>query len=299
LLYYPALILIRIAEFFDNLPGNLFATGKISLGALISCYLIFLAIWLIPWLQKRWQLATLFLLIAVITPIVIHKINLNQVTILATTKEPIIIIQNLGKTTLINLEDQDTLRYSLIPFLANQGINKIDNLFVFNARENLGDNGLLNFQDIPTSKLFLMTNSLLDNIQSKGNNQNWQLDQTVSLNESKIKLIWKNPPILQLTIFQKKWLFLPENLPPTSKIKLKNVSTDILLWSGVDLNYDWLNTFQPQVAIAFRYALSSTMKRQLEQNKILIYSTKSDGAIQYHQEKGFTSYLQEYDPVSY
>jgi competence protein ComEC len=289
LLSYPLLILIKIGEIFAILPGSFFATGKISLAALLFCYFLFIAIWLIPWCQKHWQLVSLFLLMAVIIPIVINKINLNQVTVLATNKEPIMIIQNQGKITLINPEDRDTFEYNLLPFLAHQGINKIDSLILFNANQESRDNWLLNFQNISTSKVFLTANSNKDNL---------QLDKNSSISDNQIKLISQKPPILDLEIFSKNWLLLLEKLPQQVNINLKNLKTDILLWSGVDFNSDWLNTLKPQVAIAFKYAISPTLKRQLEKHQIKVYSTKNDGAIQYQPKRGFQSYIPEYDIIT-
>lgn len=295
LLYYPTLSLIKIVEWFDNLPGSSLMTGKISLAGLIFCYLIFLVILIIPWCQKRWQLVSLFLLIVLIIPIFIQKINLNQVTILATKNQPIIVIQNQGKTTtLINKLNPDIIQYNLLPFLAYQGINKIDYLIVFNPEENSQNNSnLLSIvENIPSRNISLKFNS------NQNHNQNLNLDETFFFNNNHLKLISQKPAIVEVTVFNQKWILLWGNKSSLDQIKLNNINADILLWKGFDFNDNWLKSMNGKVAISFQSDLSPTMKRQLEKHEIEFYSTKNDGAIQYIPKKGFQSYLQEYDIIA-
>lgn len=295
-LYYPTLMLIKIAEIFSNLPGSLFAIGKISMATLIFCYGVLLTIWLIPWCQKRWHLVSLFLIIAVIIPIVFQKINLIQVTVLAAKEEPIIVIQNRNLTTLINTGDLETFQYNVLPFLANQGINNIDSFLHLKYSQNQKDIFLLKLNNIPTNQIFIKANS------SKNitvNTDKLALNQTLSIQNNQVKLISQEPLILELNIFGKKWFLLSENLPKTTSIKFNQLKADILLWKGFNFNYNWLNMIKPKVAISYFYPVSLTMEKQLEKHQIKMFSTQNNGAIQYNPKKGFQPYLQEYDIIVY
>ena len=126
LLSYPMTILIAVINFFVDLPGNSWAIGQISLSVLLIIYGLLIAVWLKPAWGKRWKLMLLFVLTLIILPISYRHFNLTQITILPTKLEPVIVIRDRGKTILINNDSPKTFQYTVLPFLTQQGINRLD-----------------------------------------------------------------------------------------------------------------------------------------------------------------------------
>lgn len=115
-----------MAEFFDNLPGNSLNIGSISIWQMLIIYGLIVATCLVPWWQKRWWLAGLIATILAVVPIWYYTSNLLKITLLATNSEPVLVIQDRGQVTLINSGDPGTGRFTILPFLRQQGINHID-----------------------------------------------------------------------------------------------------------------------------------------------------------------------------
>jgi len=78
------------------------------------------------------HLVGLFILTLILIPIIYQHFTLTQVTVLATKSQPVIIIQNRGNTLLINGEEPATARYTVLPFLRQEGINQIQGAITVN-----------------------------------------------------------------------------------------------------------------------------------------------------------------------
>lgn len=289
LLFYPTSILLKIVEFIANLPGNSLATGKISKITLILCYTIFLAIWLIPWFQKRWQLISLFLLTIIIFPIIWNSTHLTQITVLATKKEPVILIQDKGKTTLINIENSDTFNYNILPLLATQSINKIDTFILLHPNDNNLKSLNLMLNEIKINKIYIPVNEQKKEVD---NYDELKLNETLTMKDIKLKLISNNPPILEVDILGKKWLLLQDRLNP----KLSpNLSGNILLSSSVNINKINLDKIKPEKTIIFGNKINQVIEKEVIKHPLKYYLINQKGAMQWTQKKGFQTYTPEYD----
>jgi competence protein ComEC len=133
-LYYPTLLFLTVTNFFTNLPGSSWAIGKISLGVLLTIYGLLILVWLNPWWRKRWGLILAFTLTLIVIPIGYNHFRLTQITVLAAQPEPVVIIQDRGKTILINSGQAQTIKYSVLPFLTQQGINHLDYAIDLNSQ---------------------------------------------------------------------------------------------------------------------------------------------------------------------
>ena len=69
LLYYPTYILIAIVHFFCQLPGNSVTVSTVSVLQLSTLYGLMGLVWLQPWWQRRWWLASLMAIGLVSIPV--------------------------------------------------------------------------------------------------------------------------------------------------------------------------------------------------------------------------------------
>jgi competence protein ComEC len=102
ILYYPTYWLVELVEFFSKLPGNSVAVGSISGWQILTIYTLIILVWLVRWWQKRWWFASLIAVSLVLIPVWHSANTLFRITILAADTEPIVVIQDRGKVTLIN-----------------------------------------------------------------------------------------------------------------------------------------------------------------------------------------------------
>jgi competence protein ComEC len=136
LLFYPTQLLLALTNFFTNLPGSSWAIGQISLGVLLTIYGLLILVWLNSWWRRHWGLVLAFTLTLIVIPIDYNNLRLTQITVLAAQPEPIVVIQDRGKTILINSGQAQTIRYSVLPFLTQQGINHLDYAINFSPEAN-------------------------------------------------------------------------------------------------------------------------------------------------------------------
>jgi competence protein ComEC len=124
-LYFPIHWLIELVKFFSQLPGNSIALGTISVLQLLAIYGLFILAWHLPWWQQRWWLVGVIGFTLILVPVWQTQATLFRVTLLATEAEPVLVIQEHGKVTLINTGNADNVRFTLLPFLQQQGINQM------------------------------------------------------------------------------------------------------------------------------------------------------------------------------
>ncbi|MCU0537719.1 MAG: ComEC/Rec2 family competence protein [Hydrococcus sp. Prado102] len=310
LLYYPTHWLVQLVQFFTTLPGSSLAIGRLSLGWMLLIYLLMGLIWLHPWWQRRWWLVGLVIVSLIVIPIRYSQLNLLQVTIFATKKAPVLVIQERGKVALINSGDRNTAKYTIVPFLNRQGINRLDYTIAFSALSNQADGW----------------SEIEKNLSIK--HQLSSSDKTIAFDSTNIQLLDATPSILQLQIQGQTWLLLDKgsseaintntlkkfekrmqqknlqkpNLEEDSKSKIQNpkskmvLTGTVLLWSGKSLNEEWLDRIKPQVAIAISSTVSQKTQQQLQQRQIKLYWTGRDGAIQWNRDRGFQTTLDASEP---
>ncbi|MBD1920038.1 ComEC/Rec2 family competence protein [Microcoleus sp. FACHB-831] len=126
LLYYPTHALIILVQYFSQLPGNTVAVGSISLLQMLGLYGLILLTWVHNWWQRRWWFAMLIALSLVAVPSWQTKAALFRVSVLSTMGQPVLVIQDQKQVLLVNSGDADTVDFTVLPFLQQQGVNQID-----------------------------------------------------------------------------------------------------------------------------------------------------------------------------
>ncbi|MFM7280053.1 MAG: ComEC/Rec2 family competence protein [Microcystis aeruginosa] len=266
ILYYPLELLLQITNFFSRLPFSTYSTGKLSLGVMLIIYICLTLICFNLWFRQRWHLIGLFILTLILIPIIYQHLTLTQVTVLATKSQPVIIIQNRGNTLLINGEEPATARYTVLPFLRQEGINQIQGAITVNNSAQFSTIS----EDIPIQKTLTLS----------------QLEK-FNLGEITGQLIEKN--LFKFQVKNQSWLWI---INPKNPVNLsQKFSPLVLLWQGSNLDKQWLESIRPQTAIAVTNNLSRNARNQLRKARIKTYWTGRDGAIQWTAKNGFQPFL--------
>ena len=285
LLYYPSLILIKIVSLFTNLPGSSVAVGKIPLVTLVVIYGLLILVWISKWWQKRWLLMMPLAIALILTPIFGSRLNLVQVNILVAKPEPIIVIQDRGNVVLVNSGKKSTVKYTLLPFLAAQGINHIDYAIEFHVKSSSASSWAEINRLVPIKHLVTyfpsqsLSESQITSIQL--------IDREIITPNSTIN-INPAPYRLEMTIKGEKWVIAGEKNINASQISNRD-PISVLLWSGNQAIAQWVNILQPQVAVAFGDGVDQNLSNKLEQQNIQLYSLQQDGAITWTPKEGIKS----------
>jgi competence protein ComEC len=303
LLYYPTHWLVGLVEFFGQLPGNSVAVGTLSIWQLLALYGLIGMVLLLKWWQQRWWLAIAIAASLVVLPVWYAKTTLVRVTVLATEQEPVLIIQDRGKLTLVNSDDA---RFTILPFLQQQGINHIDWAIdcckapLTKATDNknalssdwftiLERLPIVNFYDDPNRNS--PQNSLETAVKaSQGTYQSLSAGQNIQAGSTVVKLFNAQFPLLQFEIQGQNWVMLGD-LPLdrqrqlVAQAGLSNI--DVLAWSGDRLSDDLLKRLQPKVAIASSNTIDPDTVSALQQSQTQLFWTSRDGAIQWTPRGGF------------
>ncbi|CAA9411842.1 DNA internalization-related competence protein ComEC/Rec2 [uncultured Leptolyngbya sp.] len=313
LLYYPAHSLIGVVHWFSRLPGSSVALGTIDLWQLVLLYGALGLAWRSSWWQRRWWLAGLAALAVVAIPVWQTKSTIFQVTVLATQKSPIMVIQERGWTTLINSGDELTARSLILPFLEQQGINQIDWAIATDphSKSNRGWLELLQrlpvkqFSEIPIDMdtgISAMPREVLDSIQEHSIPRlPLQPDRAITGGATEVEFIRTNPVTLRLHIDSLDWLLLSdvktsgqETWVTTTK---RLFQPQVLWWSGKDLPVSLVSALSPQVVVASSTFIDPDTVSQLQANNIQLYWTNRDGAIQWTRQHRFEKHFDQANPV--
>ncbi|NQE38061.1 ComEC/Rec2 family competence protein [Microcoleus asticus] len=260
---------------------------------------IFSAAWILP-------LAVVAGISIIVLPAWHVQASLFQVTLLATSGDPVLVIQDRGKVALINSGDENTVRFTVLPFLQQQGVNSVN--FAIATHGHLGLSG-------GWGKLLerLPIKTFYDNTATKqihrGNNQEFmtavqshqgvyfplETNSTVDLGSTRLQFVNAEIPVVEFLVGNRTWLLVGEMTPEAQK-KLAATGTlkpaQVLWWSGKTLTAELLSAVGPQVAIASANEIDPETVAQLRQNKTQIFWTGRDGALQWTPAAGFKTTLE-------
>ncbi|MGL6338279.1 MAG: ComEC/Rec2 family competence protein, partial [Waterburya sp.] len=286
LLFYPTLLLLAVTNFFTNLPGSSWAIGQISLGVLLTIYSLLILVWLNSWWRKHWGLVLTFTLTLIIIPIGYNHFRLTQITVLAAQPEPVIVIQDRGKTILINSGQAQTLRYSVLPFLTQQGINHLDYAINFSPEAN-SQSDWLQISDRLSIKHFVSHPNSKNPFASNNNKiaiQSFNQDITTK----SLKIAFNSQlSALQLETTAATWLILDQIKRQSTEIEKYIEQTNLdqkpIILLGSKVPATWLN-LSPEIIITSNSPPAVT-RRNLTNTKY--YNLQQAGAITWTPQAGF------------
>jgi len=290
LLYYPTHTLIHLVDFFAKLPGATTAVGTISLLHLIVIYLLFIVVCLQKWWQRNWWVIGLVVIGLVFVPIWQAQANLFRITALSAGKEPILVIQDRGKILLVNSGNENTSRFTVLPFLQQQGINQIDEAIGLksNSSNNMNDWSLL-LQNLKFKNLYNCSDRHRSTtVTVKSDNVKCQQllpNQAISTGAASIQILNTQRSILKMQIQDRTWLILGEN--ETEHFNEKLAQAQVLVWSGEKLDPNLIAAVKPEVAIASSAKLDRETMTELQQSKTQVFLTGRDGAVQWTPSSQF------------
>ncbi len=305
LLHYPTDWLIKLVEFFSYLPGNSVTVGKIAIWQLLTVYALILLVWWVKWWRKRWWFAGLLGVIFIVLPIWHTSNNLFRITVLAAGEEPVLVIQDKGKITVLNSGDRGTGKFAITPFLQQQGVNQID-WAISSKFESSDSNSWLEimeklpikvfFDYSPTPEIALTTKAIYQELKKeKSTYQPLSVGQTVKTDSVVTQLIDKDIPILQMQIRGQFWLFVGNQNPAKldKLIKTKELPRPQVLWYAGKSLKKLLSALEPQVAIAGNNRLNSRNLSAISKMKTQVFFSSKDGAVQWTPEGEFESFIQD------
>ncbi|MBD1842181.1 ComEC/Rec2 family competence protein [Cyanobacteria bacterium FACHB-63] len=302
-LYYPTHWLINSVKFVCQLPGNSIAVGTISIVLMLILYGLICIPWIAPRFRPQWWVFLLVGINLVFIPAWYVRSNLLQVTALSVGQTPVMVIQDHGRVGLINSGDVDAVRFTILPFLQKEGVNRID--WAVAASPSEGWSTLI--KDLPIRSLYDFSGEKqpavsLEAVQQltaqKGKHLPIAESQTIKTGAIEIHVLSIEPTILQLDIGKRRWLWL-EDVPNVSQRRALGNDLrghEILWWSGRRLHPNLLGQMQPSVAIAYSRAIHPETLRQLQVGQVQIYQTQAEGGLQWSKNQGFRTTLEVDEP---
>ncbi|MCS7225902.1 MAG: ComEC/Rec2 family competence protein [Gloeomargarita sp. SKYB31] len=282
LLQYPLDLLLAIVNWTNQLPWNSIAAGRITVGQLLLLYGLLGLLctgWL--WQKRRWLWAVLFGIASVWLPLLVSHATRLQFTALDAGRIPVMVVQARGRVAVINAGDERTVRFTLLPFLQLQGVNRIDVGVAWPGVPNQGWTDLQ--RAIPVRALY-----------GEGGNALTDL-QAVTVGPVTFHLTNTEPPLLRLTAGRESLVWLPASTLAQQDAWVRQgvPPAQVLWWGGGTLGNRLLQSLQPYAAIASNFRVRRGDMERLERLQIRTFVTGQAGAVQWQPGQGFSGGRQE------
>lgn len=305
-LYYPTHGIIAVIDFFNDLPGTRIALGTITIIQLIAVYGIITLVCTHKFWQRQWWVAGLIGIVLVLIPAWQAQAT-TRITVLAAGTEPVIAIQDKGKVLLINSGNGNKARFTVLPFLQQQGVNQIDWAI---ATTNLtGDNSdwweILRSLPVKNfySGVIQEENYITQIVKAKvgrSRHVNYKYlttGQKVVAASTSVEVLDNQIPILQLEIQAQTWLILGKaKLKEQKQLEARKLPhAQVLLWAGKTIEADVIKAVQPKFAIAASAKLDPETISELLQSQVQLFITGKDGAIEWTPKGKFEAMVETID----
>lgn len=293
-LYYPTQGLFGLARLSSQLPGNAIAIGQISLWQLIGLYgILGLGIMPVRFVLVKRIIPVAFLGL-ILVPMGWQLLTQNQITVLAAGGELVWVMQDHGRTTLVNSGSEKTAFYTVQPFLRQGGVNRLESAIALPFDQDFPAGWQSLLRQTPSYNLYGIaeTSPLPD---SGDRYHPLPVGQSTALHHLTLQPLGTENPILRLTTPEQSWLLLPQ-----LSLMLQDylagagsvLQSDVLVWPGQELSEKLLAAVQPEVTISYGHALPEFVERFLQKAQIQTFWTERDGAVTWRDRDGFHSYLE-------
>jgi competence protein ComEC len=285
LLYLPIQGWVTMVLWIGSLPGNSLVFGSLSVLQLVALYGLLVAVWLWPWLKQRWTLAASLAIVLVLFPIWQRQIQPFAITVMEADRAPMMVIQQPRGTMVLNGSD----RNSLVPFLQQQGIGRIDLAIVTDGKVKTQENWQAIAKRFPIRQLDYTT-PVSAAPQSTLKTSILNAQETASLDKVQVLVYRSNPPTLMMQIANQRWLVVQDSdgTDFESWLRTVNLGTiDVLWWQGRQRPPDAIGQLQPKSLILGVNQLTDAELKGLAQRVPQVFWLKRDGALMWTLKEGF------------
>jgi len=310
LLHYPTWLFVKIAEMGNQLPGSQHAVGTINAAQVLLLYGLVLLVWQWPRSHRHWWLALGLGISLVAVPAWATSTHLLQVTVLPTASNPVWVIQDKGKVLVMNGSSEKDLRFTVKPFLNQQGINQIDWAIAPNLRATTLADWQQMLEAVPLRMLYGATHNqtadeaiafrqnyaaLSKKVKAQqGDFMQFADRQTLQLGSVAVKSLRPDASTLQMQIGTENWLILGHSSNHPHRTPQDLPRATVLWWSGQALDTQILEQVRPRVAIALKVSPTqdSPTHKWLKQHQVKLFIMPESGSIQWSPQQGFSTKLE-------
>ncbi len=215
-------------------------------------------------------------------------------------------IQDKGKVLLVNSGGENSARFTILPFLQQQGVNQIDWAIATSSLFDDDSNWSEIMQGVAVKNLYTISNGQGNSLfqVERSRQVNYQYLSTgykITASSTEIEIIDSKIPTLQLKIKGQTWLLLGNaKADAQNQLALSHQLShaQVLLWSGQPLEPNLIKAVQPEVAIAAATKLNDDAISALSQGKTQVFLAGRDGAIQWTPNGKFETKIEIEDRAS-
>lgn len=301
LLHLPSYLFIQLAEWGNQLPGNTWAVGSISIAQLLVLYGLVGLVWGWKIAQRYWWVALMAGLGLIVLPAWYTSTTLLQATVLTTTDRPVLVWQEHSHVALINSGSEADAKFTVLPFLLKQGVNRIDWAIAPSLQPGDREGWQRIQSNLGIQAMYAApTSAPLQGMSIAPLTAN----QPIQLGNATVRSLYENASenanenasenliALEIALAKQHWLFL-DNLPALAQqaaIVPYLLPASVLWWTGEELSAELLAAVNPTFAIASGNIAPLT-HRWLQAHSVAAFVTDQDGAVQWTPQKGFRSML--------
>lgn len=298
-LHYPVALLLAIVDFASRLPGSLVAIGALPIVLMLALYGLLLGLWLRPdWRRYGWAVGLAGAAL-VWLPAFHWQNSVTQVTALATQDQPVLVVQDRGRSGLVNSGQARTARLTVLPFLQQQGVNRLDWAIAL-AQSSKSMDEPTGWQ-VLADRLPIRQVHHVSQSPALPRSQSLEVARSVKLGRSIGERVYASPDVMSLQVAQQRWLLFA-GLPGQSQPQLTQANAlrdhQVMWWPGGRLRQSLVEQIQPQVAIAYGRRLDQLTEEMLAQRGVQVFWLERDGAVQWQAGQGFRSTLMGGDAKS-
>lgn len=302
LFYVPTHSLIALTTWVAQLPGNNFATGAIALSQVLMLYGLYGLVWGLERVRRRWWIIAILCVGLIAIPARSATANRFQVTLLATSRHPVMVLQKQGEVGIIGNPDVRDAQFTVVPFLKKQGINGVD-WAIANPSTSASNGWSELLKTLPIQQFYTLPEPPLPTplrtaLTRRGSQiMPLPLGEATPIGSTPVRLLTASPMALRFQLSDQIWLFV-DGLQPDNITTLETAGTfspaHVFWWSG---NLDaatlspLLDTISPQITIVSAAEVMPEMDDMLGDRAIDLLATRTDGAIQWTAESGFSRLL--------
>ncbi|HEY9827904.1 MAG TPA: ComEC/Rec2 family competence protein [Stenomitos sp.] len=292
LLQWPTQLLMGIVSSIAQLPGHALAIGTLSLWQLLTLYGCLGVVWI--WGRRQWKLMTAVGLLMILVPLWQVQTQRFLVTVFDRTQVPQMVIAHPKGTVLLNSGNPNAVTQSLVPFLHQEGINRIDWAIatVSDASRQSGWPALLRRMPITTlSRCIPQATEIAPSSDPRPQREvvlNRQ--DRVSLGPLQM-VVWRaQPAILELQINSQRWLLVDGSNEADFSAWLATTQlppVQVLWWTGDTLSTAIAKQLQPQVLLLSGHLEEQTVA-EFQRIVPRVLWTERDGTVQWTPKQQFS-----------